>query len=117
MIFQLKVLKKGCVTSMANIAVIGNKDTVLAFKALGIDVYSSIKKDETETLIDRLAQAEYTVIFITEDIVSKVKETIAKYDNQFVPAIIPIPSHKGTKNIGMERIDENIEKAVGMNLF
>lgn len=102
---------------MSNIAVIGDKDSVLAFKALGIDVYTPIDEHDAKKIIDQLVKKNYHVIFITEEIVGKVKDTIAKYDEHFVPAVIPIPSHQGTINIGMDRIDENVEKAVGINLF
>lgn len=102
---------------MSNIAVIGDKDSVLGFKALGIEVYTPTNNEKTKKIIDQLTKDNYGVIFITEELVNDVKETIAKYDEQFIPAIIPIPSNQGTLNIGMDRIDRNVEKAVGINLF
>lgn len=102
---------------MSKIAVIGDKDSVLGFKALGIEVFTPKEKIEVRRTIQRLAQSDYGVIFITEQLASISKQTIEKYDNKFVPAIIPIPSSQGTLNIGLDRIEENIEKAVGVNLF
>lgn len=102
---------------MSNIAVIGDKESILGFKALGIEVHTPNGIEETKKTIDQLTKENYGVIFITEELMKDVKETIAKYDDQFIPAIIPIPSNQGTLNIGMDRIDANVEKAVGINLF
>lgn len=102
---------------MAKIAVIGDKDSILAFKALGIDVFTPTEANEARKTVHHLANNDYGIIFITEEIASQIKETITKFEREFIPAIIPIPSSKGTLQIGMKRIDENVEKAVGINLF
>lgn len=103
--------------SKQNIAVIGDKDSILGFKALGIDVFTPTDPLEIRKEIEGLAKSNYGVIFITEQLAQQVKDTIAQYDKEYIPAIIPIPSNQGTLQIGMDRIDENVEKAVGINLF
>lgn len=102
---------------MSKIAVIGDRDSVLGFKALGIEVHTPKEEIEVRKTIHRLAKENYGVLFITEELANKCKDTITKFDEHFTPAIIPIPSNRGTLNIGMDRIDENVEKAVGVNLF
>src|SRR5690625_825759 len=103
--------------SNSKIAVIGDRDSVLGFKALGIEVYTPEKEIDIRKTIHRLAANNYGVLFITEELANKSKDTIARFDEQFIPAIIPIPSNQGTLNIGMDRSDENVEKAIGVNLF
>jgi len=34
-----------------------------------------------------------------------------------LPAVILIPSNQGTLNIGTQRISDNVEKAVGVNIL
>ena len=46
------------------IGVVGDKDSVLAFKALGIDVFPVVEADEARKTIDRLAMNNYAVIFV-----------------------------------------------------
>ena len=99
------------------IGVVGDKDSVLAFKALGIDVFPVIEHDEARKTIDRLAKNDYAVIFVTEQIAQNIEETIERYNKAVLPAIILIPSNQGTLNIGMQRISDNVEKAVGMNIL
>ena len=102
---------------MNKIGVVGDKDSVLAFKALGIDVYSVIDAKEASKTVDKMAMTDYAVIFITEQVAKDIEETIERYNNKVLPAIILIPSNQGTLNIGMERIQQNVEKAVGVNIL
>ena len=99
------------------IGVVGDKDSVLAFKALGIDVFPVVGDDEARKTIDRLAKNDYAVIFVTEQVAVGIEETIERYTREVLPAVILIPSNQGTLNIGMQRISDNVEKAVGVNIL
>jgi V/A-type H+-transporting ATPase subunit F len=99
------------------IGVVGDKDSVLAFKALGIDVFPVVNNDEARKIIDRLAMNDYAVIFVTEQVAQGIQETIERYTREMLPAVILIPSNQGTLNIGMQRINDNVEKAVGVNIL
>ncbi|NLY20726.1 MAG: V-type ATP synthase subunit F [Tissierellia bacterium] len=102
---------------MYKIAVVGDKDSVLGFKALGLDVFTTTGEDDTRRIVETLARQDYGVIFITEQLAQLIPETIARYDDSIIPAVILIPSNKGTLNIGMDRINRNVEKAVGSNIL
>jgi ATP synthase (F/14-kDa) subunit. len=102
---------------MHKIAVVGDKTSVLAFQAMGIDVYIPGDGAEARKMVDSLAMNGYGVIFITEPIAAWIPDTLARYDNKIVPAVIPIPSNQGTQRIGMERINQYVEKAVGANIL
>lgn len=99
------------------VGVVGDKDSVLAFKALGIDVFPVVEPEEAKKIIDRLAVNNYAVIFVTEQVAKNIEETIERYNKQMLPAVILIPSNQGTLNIGMQRISDNVEKAVGVNIL
>lgn len=102
---------------MYKIGVVGDKDSVLAFKAIGIDVYPVVEIDEARKTVDRMARDKYAVIFVTEQIAKDLTDTIARYDKQVLPAIILIPSNQGSLEIGVQKIRDNTEKAVGMNIL
>jgi len=99
------------------IGVVGDKDSVLAFKALGIDVFPVVENDEARKVVDKLAMNDYAVIFVTEQVAQGIPETIERYTREMLPAVILIPSNQGTLNIGMKRINDNVEKAVGVNIL
>ena len=102
---------------MFKIAVVGDKDSILAFKALGVDVFNVYDEDEARKTVDTLARDNYGIIFITEQIASLIPDTIERYDKEIIPAVILIPSNQGTLNIGIDRINKNVEKAVGSNIL
>lgn len=102
---------------MHKIGVVGDKDSILGFKALGVDVYTVVSKDEARKTIDDLASKKYGIIFVTEAIASLIEETIDRYTRQFTPALILIPNNQGSLGIGMSKINEYVEKAIGSNIF
>ncbi|WAA11721.1 V-type ATP synthase subunit F [Fervidibacillus halotolerans] len=102
---------------MYKIAVIGDKHSILAFKALGIDVFAPTDAMDARKTVDRLAKEGYAIIFITEKLASFIPDTIRRYDQLYKPAVILIPNSQGTLNLGMERISEYAEKAVGTKLL
>ena len=102
---------------MFKVAVLGDKDSVLSFKALGIDVFTAYEKEEARKIVDTIARDNYGIIFITEQIASLIPDTIERYDKEIIPAVILIPSNQGTLNIGLSRINSNVEKAVGSNIL
>ncbi|AKC63422.1 V-type ATP synthase subunit F [Clostridium sporogenes] len=103
--------------SMYKIGVVGDKDSILAFKALGIDVYPVTEPDEARITINKMAAEKYAIIFVTEQIAKDLEETIERYNRELIPAVILIPSNQGSLNIGMQRINDNVEKAVGVNIL
>ncbi len=113
----LILLRKGCVKFMYKIAVIGDKDSVLAFRALGVHVFTAIEGNEARRIIDKLAKEEYGIIFVTEQLAQEIPETIQRYNNEVIPAVILIPSNRGSLNIGLDNINKNVEKAVGSNIL
>ena len=101
---------------MYKAAVIGDRDSILGFKALGIDVFDE-KHGMPSKIIEELAQKNYAVVFITEDILYRIDDAMEKYADSSLPAIIPIPSNKGSKGLGMENIRKAAEKAIGADIL
>lgn len=99
------------------IAVVGDKDSILPFKIIGFDVFNAGTAQKARLTIDRLAEEDYGVIYLTENVAKEIPDTIKRYDAEVKPAIILIPNHKGSLNIGKNRIQKNVEKAVGQNIL
>ncbi len=102
---------------MNKVGVIGDKDTVLIFKAAGLEVFPVNSSLEGKTIIDKLAREKYAVLFVTEQIAYEIEETIDRYKREVVPAIILIPNNGGTLNLGLKSVEDNVEKAVGINIL
>ena len=52
---------------MHKIGVVGDKDTILPFKALGLCVYPVITKEEARHSIDEMAKNNFGIIFVNAD--------------------------------------------------
>lgn len=102
---------------MHRVGVIGDLDSVIGFRGLGMTVVAVDDSEEAAKHIERLVQEDYAVIFITEALVESNKELLGKYKSARLPAIIPIPSIKGAGGIGMQQVRESVRKAVGIDLL
>jgi len=98
------------------IAVLGDSDLVLAFKAIGMDTFSAHNAGEASEQLKLLAR-NYSVIFITEDLAMLISEHIAKFKTKAYPAIIPIPSSAIATGFGVEAVKKDVERAVGMDIL
>ena len=103
--------------SDAKIAVIGDKESILIFKALGFHTVEAFTAETVDKAIKALAEDHYAVIYITEDAAEMVAETIDRYKTIAYPAIIPIPGRTGAKGIGMKGVRANVEKAIGADIL
>ncbi|MDO4289447.1 MAG: V-type ATP synthase subunit F [Eubacterium sp.] len=99
------------------LAVIGDKDSVMIFQALGFQTVYADGQAQIEKAIHSLARDGAAVIYITEAAAQLAQETIAVYKTEPFPAIIPIPNRFGSQGIGMKGIQENVEKAIGADIL
>lgn len=104
---------------MANdqIAVLGDKDSVLGFKALGLSVFPAETADEARAVLRRLAREDCAVVYLTEQLAARMEADIARYKDKLTPAVILIPGRQGSLGIGMSGIRKAVERAVGADIL
>lgn len=98
-------------------AVIGDSASVSGFSALGLSVFCETDAEKVAKLIRRLAVSGFGVIYITEPVAVLAGDTIKKYRNQKLPAIVLIPAIEGNTGEGMRGVHEAVEKAVGSDIL
>ena len=101
----------------AKVAVVGDRDSIMVFKALGFYTMNADDPETVEKAILQLVRDSYYIIYITETAAAMAKETIDKYKTEPYPVIIPIPSRFGSQGVGMQGIQDNIEKAIGADIL
>ncbi len=99
------------------IGVVGNRDAILPFQMIGFHTFPVSETQETINTLRHLANNDFGIIYLTEDIAMTIPETLAYYDSQVTPAIILIPTHKGQTGFALKRLQDNVEKAVGQNIL
>lgn len=100
-----------------SVGVVGERDVVLAFKAIGMRAVATQTPEQTTKAIHDLQKDGVPVIFITEGAARAVPETLARYQSDPSVSIIPIPGVQGSDGFGMRRVRENVEKAVGADIL
>ena len=103
---------------MYKIAVLGDRESVLGFKTLGLDVYPAETPEEARTTLHRLARdGETAIIYLTEQFAEQMQDEVKKYKDMVTPAIILIPGKSGSLGIGMKNITDSVERAVGADIL
>ncbi|MEG0751555.1 MAG: V-type ATP synthase subunit F [Oscillospiraceae bacterium] len=99
------------------IAVVGDRDSVMLWGALGFETAFVSDAAEAAAAVHRLAREGAAVIFMTEPSMQLALEAVDRYRTQAFPAIIPIPNRDGSLGLGMRGITANIERAIGADIL
>lgn len=111
-----------------NLAIVGNKNTILGFKALGMTAMPANNPEEAKEVLFKLKnekisenneeRPKYAIIFIMEDLAKEISDDdYKKLTKHALPAIIPLPGIKGSTGLGLKRIGKMVEQAVGSDIF
>lgn len=101
---------------MYKIAVVGDKESIFGFSAIGMDIYPAYEEDEIRKIIPKLIEENYAIIYITENVSIKAEKYLEKMQKNKIPAIVTIPSNIGSAGYGEKRIKDMVQKAVGIEI-
>lgn len=99
------------------IAVVGDWESVMGFRALGLDTYPVSSPEEARAQVRELAKTDCAIIYLTEQLAKDMEDVIAHYKDELRPAIILIPGREGSLGIGRDSIQRSIERAVGADIL
>jgi V/A-type H+-transporting ATPase subunit F len=102
---------------MCRIAVVGDLDSIMGFKAIGYSTCAVKDGAEAREAIRNLANEGYAIIFVTESSINGADDFMEEFRGRITPAIIPIPGNRGSMGIGMQRVKKAVERAVGADIL
>ena len=102
---------------MHKIAVIGDKNSVLGFSAVGLNVFAVETPEEAKAALHSAAGSEFAIIYITESVLKDIPEDVQMYQDSRIPAVIPIPGMDGSLGIGILGVRKSVERAVGADIL
>ena len=102
---------------MYKIGVIGDRESVIGFKALGLSTFDVENSDEAREVLHRIAKENFAIIYITEQLANKIADDVKKYQSDVTPAVILIPGKEGTLGIVQTALQTAVEKAVGADIL
>jgi V/A-type H+-transporting ATPase subunit F len=95
----------------------GDSDSVLGFKALGLDVYPVESTEEARKTLHRLAKENVAIIYMTEQLAALLPDELERYKDALTPAIILIPGKDGSLGIGQDNVTKSVIRAVGADIL
>jgi len=109
-------------------AIVGPKDAIAGFGAVGVNAFDSKNTKETvEKLFELKKQTQtingeekplYAVIFVFEKVIQEIsREDYARLTAHALPAIVALPGVSGSTGFGVKRLSSLVEKAVGQNIL
>lgn len=102
---------------MSKIAVIGERDCILGFKALGVSIFPVETGEEASQALTAIRDSDYAVIFISEDFTDDVNDLLEELQKKPLPAITLIPGTRGSRGLARERLRQNVRKAIGADIL
>lgn len=102
---------------MYKVAVMGDRDSIYGFAALGLDTFPVTEHAEAAKQLRQIAEGEYAVIYITEALAAALETEIDHYRAARLPAIIPIPGVSGNTGMGIRNVKKSVEQAVGSDII
>jgi V/A-type H+-transporting ATPase subunit F len=103
---------------MYKIAVLGGTDTVLAFKALGLDTFPISDDADAKSVFKKATDdASNAIIYLEERFAAVLADEISAYHGSVTPAIILIPGREGSMGLSLNALRESVLKAVGTDVL
>ena len=100
------------------IAIVGSKDAIQGFKALGLTCRYALTPEAALEELTKLAEENHAIIFIIEELAENINQNdLKKLVDGPLPAIIPVPGPKGSTGYGIKQIGKFVEQAVGSDIF
>jgi V/A-type H+-transporting ATPase subunit F len=101
----------------SKVMVIGDRDSVLGFGALGVKVKTPPPDaEEVRRAIGEALTEEVAILFITERLAQEVPDMIKDLSRRALPSVVVIPDASGSKGMGLKKLDEIIIRAVGSTI-
>ena len=104
---------------MYKIGVIGGRETVMGFKALGLDVFPVDSETKARQTLRHITtgDTDYAIIYVEETLAGALKHEIDRFKESPTPAIILIPGRDGSLGLGQSALQEAVERAIGADIL
>ena len=102
--------------SRTKIAIIGDYDTTLGFRLVGIDL-ATIPQSTQETrqaLKQYFKNPDVGIILITERLAESVSDLINELTQYPTPSIVEIPDRYGSSGRQAKRLHDKVKRAIGV---
>ncbi len=110
-----------------NVAIIGPKDVILGYKALGVTPFVSNNGSEALDVLQKIKHdiekgekevMKFAVVILIESIAKQIPvENMDRISQGALPAIVVLPGIEGSTGEGVAKLKRLAEKAVGSDIL
>lgn len=98
---------------MSKMAVIGEGDGILVFKAAGVEAFPAENEKKAKEILRSIAK-DYAVIFLSEKLYANMEDFLKRFNEAPYPVILALPDGSG---YGMEELRKTGERALGVDIL
>lgn len=102
---------------MPSVAVIGDRERVAGFAALGLDGYPAHTRAEAETALEKAQRAGCALILVTEAAARHARVHIEAMRQKEGPPVLILPGETGNTGQAEREIEAAIRQAAGAGLW
>lgn len=102
---------------MPSVAVIGDRERVAGFAALGLDGYPAHTRAEAETALEKAQRAGCALILVTAEAARLVSERLDRLRQKEGPPVLILPGETGNTGQAEREIEAAIRQAAGAGLW
>ena len=98
------------------IAVIGSREQVLPFLAMGASVYITDDKEDARGALIKFAEEKRPIILVSDELLRDMEDILDMFSLSSTPCITAIPGRSGRSSFYNDRINHIIKKAIGIDI-
>ena len=103
---------------MLKIVIIGEKNDILPYQSIGVEIEPVKTTADTVSALRKTAQnPSVAIILITENMAEQCLDTITELRNKTAKAITIVPTEQGSRQTSMIELNKEISRAVGMDIL
>ena len=103
---------------MSKIVIIGEKEDILPYQSIGVEIEPVKTTADTVSALRKTAQnPRVAIILITESMAEQCLDTITELRNKTAKAITIVPTEQGSRRTSMIELSKEISRAVGMDIL
>lgn len=102
---------------MSEIALVGDIETGLAFRTVGVHAVTPGNDEDAGAVIARLAREGYRIVLVTEPFAREAGEEIMKVMGRTDVCVLSIPASSGATGYGMELVRQMSIRALGADVL
>lgn len=98
------------------IAIVGDGDSIMVFKAAGVATFPAENEAKAREILRKVAK-DYQIIFLTEELARPLADFLKRFDEEPYPVVLSVPSKGGSTGYGTELLKSAMERALGVDIL